>query len=326
MSQLSANRGVMIGLTKLFCKIKSCTETSINVLQTAGFYVLYAAGHLAFTYILSGILYHIVQWGHSLQSTVCTQTFQQNKLTAGRTHSNISKGLAPPSRLAAGNATGKLIFCNKETEAVAERYVVAAHKPQEAERYIVAAHKPQVAERYIVAAHKPQVPERYIVAAHKPQVAERYMVAAHKPQVAERYAVAAHKPQVAERYVVAAHKPHPLHSISSLLMSPHWLSSAGRCLQSDSCTTAQLQPSAVCSTSCTNGLQRSDRRSNPAQHHNWRYGTHIHWISGNGCNKMKLHITVHNRTVPMTGSLLLRIHHRCQLWKLSSCCGYWRHC
>jgi len=30
MSQLSANRGVMIGLTKLFCKMKCCTETFIN--------------------------------------------------------------------------------------------------------------------------------------------------------------------------------------------------------------------------------------------------------------------------------------------------------
>lgn len=59
MSQLSANRGVMIGLTKLFCKIKCCRETFINcITNNVEFYILYAVGHIPFTYFLSGVPYH----------------------------------------------------------------------------------------------------------------------------------------------------------------------------------------------------------------------------------------------------------------------------
>jgi len=59
MSQLSANRGVMIGFTKLFCKIKHCTETFINcITNNVEFYTLHAVGHLPFTYFLSGVPSH----------------------------------------------------------------------------------------------------------------------------------------------------------------------------------------------------------------------------------------------------------------------------
>jgi len=125
MSQHSANRGVIIGLTKLFCKIKCCTQTVINgISNNVEFYILYAVGHLPFTYFLSG-----VPSRYSTMSKVYTQTFQQNKLRAVCIHAFfiiqiLVEGLAPLLKIHSRQHRRKSdVLQLRNSEKVAKSYV-----------------------------------------------------------------------------------------------------------------------------------------------------------------------------------------------------------
>jgi len=125
MSQHSANRGVMIGLTKLFWKIKCCTQTFIDcITNNVEFYILYAVGHLPFTYFLSG-----VPSRYGTMSKVYTQTIQQNKLTAGCIHASfiiqiLVEGLAPLLKVHSRQHCRKSdVLQLRNSEKVAKSYV-----------------------------------------------------------------------------------------------------------------------------------------------------------------------------------------------------------